>query len=230
LRKNKTNKNKASVQILEKYTRTLIKYKVIYGNCGNLTKGKIFMVMKEYQAKNSGNRMPNYAEIMKSLNICVTLYHAYEALIRCGMRAFLNFYEEHINNPLLQGNIALIQIMKDLRDYLGPAPEVQTLPDGTFAEVSQKLQFSSPYEFFCEDSCLDKIRTSQILQAERHPDFAFHKLGLLHQNYSFLRVQGERLRGLRAPVTELPHDQVTCFRGAGLRGDPEGPNKRKLPV
>jgi hypothetical protein len=59
-------------------------------------------------------------------------------LIRCGMRAFLNFYEEHINNPLLQGNIALIQIMKDLRDYLGPAPEVQTLPDGTFAEVSQK--------------------------------------------------------------------------------------------
>jgi hypothetical protein len=37
--------------------------------------------------------MPNYAEIMKSLNICVTLYHAYEALIRCGMRAFLNFYE-----------------------------------------------------------------------------------------------------------------------------------------
>jgi hypothetical protein len=126
--------------------------------------------------------------------------------------------------------MALIQIMKDLRDYLGPAPEVQTLPDGTFAEVSQKLQFSSPYEFFCEDSCLDKIRTSQILQAERHPDFAFHKLGLLHQDYSFLRVQGERLRGLRAPVTELPHDQVTCFRGAGLRGDPEGSNKRKLSV
>jgi hypothetical protein len=48
------------VQILEKYTRTLIKYKVIYGNCGNLTKGKIFMVMKEYQAKNSGNRWVNF--------------------------------------------------------------------------------------------------------------------------------------------------------------------------
>lgn len=60
MRKNKTNKNKASVQILEKYTRTLIKYKVIYGNCGNLTKGKIFMVMKEYQAKNSGNRWVNF--------------------------------------------------------------------------------------------------------------------------------------------------------------------------
>jgi hypothetical protein len=167
LRKNKTNKNKASVQILEKYTRTLIKYKVIYGNCGNLTKGKIFMVMKEYQAKNSGNRcvyfwwvqlrswrpwrpvaatvryqsspendfkvahtadlvqsklyrMPNYAEIMKSLNICVTLYHAYEALIRCGMRAFLNFYEGR--NPSLY---SIVLPFYPCRAYQQPPPARQ---------------------------------------------------------------------------------------------------------
>jgi hypothetical protein len=156
------------VQILEKYTRTLIKYKVIYGNCGNLTKGKIFMVMKEYQAKNSGNRcvdfylvgavaivaplaasvatvryqsspendfkvahtanlvqsklyrMPNYAEIMKSLNICVTLYHAYEALIRCGMRAFLNFYEGR--NPSLY---SIVLPFYPCRAYQQPPPARQ---------------------------------------------------------------------------------------------------------
>jgi len=35
----------------------------------------------------------NYGQIMKTLNILLTMYHAYELMIRHGLRAFCKFYE-----------------------------------------------------------------------------------------------------------------------------------------
>lgn len=78
---------------------------------------------------------------MKSLNICITLYHAYDCLIRCGLRNFLHFFQEHINNPLLKGNMEILKIMDDLKAYLGPAPEILPLPDGTYAPVCIIFEF-----------------------------------------------------------------------------------------
>ncbi|KRT84382.1 helicase [Oryctes borbonicus] len=43
----------AYLQLLEKYTRILVTNRIIGGNnCANLTKGRIFMIMKEFQDKN----------------------------------------------------------------------------------------------------------------------------------------------------------------------------------
>lgn len=44
------------IMVLEKYTRSLVRYKVIHGNCSSLTKGRIFMILKEFQTRRSRNR------------------------------------------------------------------------------------------------------------------------------------------------------------------------------
>lgn len=43
------------IMVLEKYTRSLVKYKVIHGNCSNLSKGRIHMILKDYNSR-SRNR------------------------------------------------------------------------------------------------------------------------------------------------------------------------------
>lgn len=51
--------------------------------------------MKEFQSRQ--NKSGNYGQIMKTLNILLTMSHAYELMIRHGLRAFLHFYESKLN-------------------------------------------------------------------------------------------------------------------------------------
>lgn len=99
-------------------------------------------------------RDPHYSDIMRNLNICVTLYHAFDLLIRHGLRGFLSFCEgavgpsfllcdfflclfvlEHAEKPLLRMNADLQLIMNDVSQYLGPIPKVDPLPDGSIPKV-----------------------------------------------------------------------------------------------
>jgi len=48
-------------------------------------------LLKEFKTKT--NKSGNYGQIMKTLNILLTMYHAYELMIRHGLRAFRKFYE-----------------------------------------------------------------------------------------------------------------------------------------
>lgn len=43
-------------KVLELYTRPLVRQNLITGNCGNLSKGRIFMLMKEFQQKCKNGR------------------------------------------------------------------------------------------------------------------------------------------------------------------------------
>ncbi|XP_066143237.1 DEAD-box ATP-dependent DNA helicase Fancm isoform X2 [Euwallacea fornicatus] len=135
------------LKIVEYYARTLLKYNVIQGNCGSLTKGKIFILMKDFQNKNRGSNSSNYSEIMRCLNICVTLYHALELLIKHGLRNFLSFFDEHIEKPLLRGNTQLRAILENVRNYLGPIPNIEILPDGTYPEIPNNIKFGHPKHY-----------------------------------------------------------------------------------
>ncbi|XP_030761438.1 uncharacterized protein LOC115886430 [Sitophilus oryzae] len=139
------------LNILEYYVKTLRKFNVIQGNCGSLTKGKIFMLMKDFQNKCRGTKSSNYSEIMRCLNICVTLYHAYELLIKHGLRNFLSFFDEHIEKPLLKGNTQIRSILNNVRDYLGPIPNVEVLPDGTYPEIPTDIVFGHPKYYKLRD-------------------------------------------------------------------------------
>ncbi|XP_044263685.1 Fanconi anemia group M protein [Tribolium madens] len=203
------------IQVLEKYTKTLIQNKVIYGSCTNFTKGKIFMVMKEFKAKNSANRTANYGEIIKCLNICVTLYHAYETLVRCGLRAFLNFFKEHIHNPLLHGNVSLIQIMDDLQEYLGPDPEVQSLPDGTYAEIPESIKFGHPKFYQLRDILIAHFKNSdsstRVIVFFEYRESATEAYALLTR--SFPMIKPRVFVGQRSGVTQKEQiNTVKVFR------------------
>ncbi|KAL1502251.1 hypothetical protein ABEB36_007419 [Hypothenemus hampei] len=142
------------MKIVEYYARTLKKFNIIQGNYCSLSKGKIFMLMKDFQDKNRGTNSSNYSEIMRCLNICVTLYHALELLIRHGLRNFLSFFDEHIEKPLLRGNNNLKTILENVRNYLGPIPQIEVLPDGTYPEIPKNLKFGHPKHHKLKDILL----------------------------------------------------------------------------
>lgn len=52
---------------------------------------QVFHLLKEFQKKT--NKSGNYGQIMKTLNILMTMYHAYELMVRDGLRVFHSFYQ-----------------------------------------------------------------------------------------------------------------------------------------
>lgn len=109
---------------------------------------------------------------MRNLNICTTLYHGYDLLLKHGLRQFLKYFEgifvefykmclfrykvpleiylkwhvllEHSEQVLLRGNVELENIMIDVREYLGPPACTDILPDGTVPELSPLTKFGHP--------------------------------------------------------------------------------------
>ncbi|CAG9860162.1 unnamed protein product [Phyllotreta striolata] len=148
------------MSVLEYYTKTLIRYNVIQGNYSNLSKGKIFMITKSFQQKNRSSS-PNFNEIMKCLNVCITLYHAFELLVRHGLRSFLSFFEEHIDKPLMRSNAMVRDIMTDVKEYLGPPPVIQSLPDGDRVELNENTKFGHPKFYKLRDILLDHFKKSE---------------------------------------------------------------------
>ncbi|KAI4469149.1 fanconi anemia group m fancm family member [Holotrichia oblita] len=156
------------LQILEKYTRILVTNRVIAGNFANLTKGRIFMISKEFQEKNKHTKMRNYGDIMRNLNLCITLYHGYELLIRHGLRGFLNYFKEHSEQALLRGNTHLQHIMMDVDEYLGPPPSIDMLPDGSTPQISPFTKFGHPkfyklQEIILNHFCEYKNSSSRVI-------------------------------------------------------------------
>lgn len=49
------------------------------------------MIMREFQK--TTNQSGNNGQIKKTLNILLTMYHAYELMVRHGLRAFYKFYQ-----------------------------------------------------------------------------------------------------------------------------------------
>ncbi|GJQ80136.1 hypothetical protein Trydic_g23716 [Trypoxylus dichotomus] len=157
----------AYLQLLEKYTRVLMANRIIVGNnCANLTKGRIFMIMKEFQEKNRHTKMKGYGDIMRNLNICVTLYHGYELLTRHGLRGFLNFFEEHSDQALLRGNILLDNIKADVQEYLGPAPSIDMLPDGKPPEISPLTKFGHPKFYKLQEILLNHFSDKKNISSK----------------------------------------------------------------
>lgn len=79
------------INIMDRHVKWLIQCHVINGQTANISKGKIFIILREFQSKTE--KSGNYNKIIKTLNILLTMYHAYELLIRHGLRAFYKFYQ-----------------------------------------------------------------------------------------------------------------------------------------
>ncbi|CAG9137543.1 unnamed protein product [Plutella xylostella] len=137
----------ASTVILDVYARRLIQLNILPHNTGNLSKGRVVMLYKEYQNKDRGSRHPQHNWIMKDFTVLISLYHGLELLLKHGMRVFLNFFDEHPEKSWIQSDDQLTVLLERLRDDLGVNPlslNTSLLPDGTVPEVPKDLRFGHP--------------------------------------------------------------------------------------
>ncbi|XP_059056753.1 Fanconi anemia group M protein [Achroia grisella] len=135
------------IEIIDGYARRLKQLNILSQNFGNMSKGRVVMLYKEYQSKERGQRHPQHNNIMKDFTLLITLYHGLELLIKHGSRVFLNFFDEHPEKSWMQNDDRLTMLLERLRDDLGVNPlslDRSILPDGTIPELPKNLCFGHP--------------------------------------------------------------------------------------
>ncbi|KAL6266593.1 hypothetical protein P5V15_003439 [Pogonomyrmex californicus] len=123
--------------IMDRHVRFLMQYNVLRGHTANISKGRIFHLMREFKTKT--DKSGNYGQIMKTLTILFTMYHAYELMIRHGLRAFCKFYATHSDKFWMNSEDQLQNLLRDIEIYLGPFPEVY--PNGDVSEIPTDIIF-----------------------------------------------------------------------------------------
>ncbi|KAL0882210.1 hypothetical protein ABMA27_000753 [Loxostege sticticalis] len=135
------------VEILDGYARRLKQFNILPQNLGNLSKGRIVMLYKEFQTKERSARHPQHNYIMKDFTLLIALFHGLELLVKHGSRVFLNFFDEHPEKSWIQADDRLTALLERLRDDLGTNPlslDRSILPDGTIPEIPTDLCFGHP--------------------------------------------------------------------------------------
>ncbi|XP_014603287.1 PREDICTED: Fanconi anemia group M protein isoform X1 [Polistes canadensis] len=127
------------INIMDRHVKFLIRCNVIRGQTANISKGKIFMILREFQ--NTPNQSGNNNQIKKTLNILLTMYHAYELMIRHGLRAFYKFYQNHSDKFWMNSETQLQELIAEVQTYLGPFPDPQLFISGNIPEIPDNLVF-----------------------------------------------------------------------------------------
>nr|XP_034173001.1 Fanconi anemia group M protein [Osmia lignaria] len=125
--------------VMDRHVKVLLQYNVLKGDTANISKGRIYHLLKDFQ--NKTNKSGNYGQIIKTLNILMTMYHAYELMIRDGLRAFCKFYQNHSDKFWMNEETQLLELVEDIKQYLGPFPDVKTINESNAANISQDLVF-----------------------------------------------------------------------------------------
>ncbi|XP_014481108.1 PREDICTED: Fanconi anemia group M protein isoform X2 [Dinoponera quadriceps] len=123
--------------IMDRHVKFLLQSNILRGQTANISKGRIFHLLNEYKTKT--DKSGNYAQIMKTLNILLTMYHAYDLMIRHGLRAFSKFYQNHSDKFWMNSENLLQELLRDIETYLGPFPDI--LPDGNMSEIPTDIVF-----------------------------------------------------------------------------------------
>ncbi|EZA57930.1 Fanconi anemia group M protein [Ooceraea biroi] len=125
------------IVIMDRHVKFLIQCNVLRGHTANISKGRVFHLLNDF--KNRMDKSGNYGQIMKTLNILLTMYHAYELMIRHGLRAFCKFYQTHSDKFWIHSENQLRGLLHDIESYLGPFPDI--LPNGDVLEIPADLVF-----------------------------------------------------------------------------------------
>ncbi|XP_054005636.1 Fanconi anemia group M protein [Hylaeus anthracinus] len=127
------------IYIMDRHVKVLLQHNVLRGQTANISKGRVFYLLKEYQKKT--NKSGSYGQIIKTLNILMTMYHAYELMIRDGLRAFHKFYENHSDKFWMHEETQLQDLLDDIQTYLGPFPEIKSSCNQSIGDIPQNLVF-----------------------------------------------------------------------------------------
>ncbi|RVE53179.1 hypothetical protein evm_002276 [Chilo suppressalis] len=152
------------VEILDGYARRLKQFNILPQNLGNLSKGRVVMLYKEFQSKEKSARHAQHNYIMKDFTVLIALYHGLELLVKHGSRVFLNFFDEHPEKSWIQADDKLTALLERLRDDLGIDPlslNTSILPDGTIPEIPKSICFGHPKFYKLKEIMLDHFTTAK---------------------------------------------------------------------
>ncbi|XP_023948060.2 uncharacterized protein LOC112053033 [Bicyclus anynana] len=155
---------KQYVEIMDRYARRLQQFNILPQNLGNLSKGRVLMLYKEYQTKDRTARHPQHNYIMKDFTLIISLYHGLELLMKHGSRVFLNFFDEHPEKSWIQTDDNLTSLLERLRDDLGIDPlslDRSVLPDGTIPEMPKELSYGHPKFYKLKEIILDHFNNAK---------------------------------------------------------------------
>ncbi|XP_076246163.1 FA complementation group M [Calliopsis andreniformis] len=147
------------IYIMDRHVKVLLQCNVLRGHTANISKGRVFHILREFQKKS--NKSGNYGLIMKTLNILMTMYHAYELMIRDGLRAFYKFYQNHSDKFWMNEEIHLQNLLEDINIYLGPFPDVKSSCEEIIPDVPQNLVFGHTKFEKLKELLLQHFRNSQ---------------------------------------------------------------------
>ncbi|XP_011879336.1 PREDICTED: uncharacterized protein LOC105568345 [Vollenhovia emeryi] len=125
------------ITVMDRHVRFLMQCNVLQGHTANISKGRVFYLLKEFKTKT--DKSGNYGQIMKTLNILLSMYHAYELMIRHGLRAFCKFFENHSDKFWIHNEDLLRDLLQDIEAYLGPFPKLY--PNGDVSEIPANMVF-----------------------------------------------------------------------------------------
>ncbi|XP_045520509.1 Fanconi anemia group M protein isoform X2 [Pieris brassicae] len=152
------------VEILDGYARRLKQLNILPHNLGNLSKGRVVMLYKEFQTRDKSARHPQHNIIMKDFTLLIALYHGLELLLKHGSRVFLNFFDEHPEKSWIQSDDKLTSLLERLRDDLGINPlslDRSVLPDGTVPEMPKDLTFGHPKFYKLKEIMLEHFQKAK---------------------------------------------------------------------
>ncbi|XP_039749561.1 uncharacterized protein LOC120626222 isoform X2 [Pararge aegeria] len=155
---------KQYVEILDGYARRLKQFNILPQNLGNLSKGRIVMLYKEYQTRDRSARHPQHNYIMKDFTLIISLYHGLELLVKHGSRVFLNFFDEHPEKSWIQTDDKLTSLLERLRDDLGIDPlslDRSILPDGTIPEMPKEIIYGHPKFYKLKEIILEHFNKAK---------------------------------------------------------------------
>ncbi|XP_063977852.1 uncharacterized protein LOC135162866 [Diachasmimorpha longicaudata] len=127
------------IKIMDRHVRILFQYNVLKTSAAQISKGRIFYLLNEYKSRT--NKSTNHGSIMKTLTILLTMYHAYELIVRHGLRAFVHFYQNHSDKFWLDNEPELRELLENIKQYLGPFPEAGPYMNGSITGIPKNLIF-----------------------------------------------------------------------------------------
>ncbi|KAL2735247.1 Fanconi anemia group M protein isoform X3 [Vespula squamosa] len=127
------------INIMDRHVKFLIRCNVIHGQTSTISKGKIFVILREFQK--TTNQSGNNNQIKKTLHILLTMYHAYELMVRHGLRAFYKFYQNHSDKFWMNSETQLQELIAEVQTYLGPFPDAQLFINGNIPEIPGDFVF-----------------------------------------------------------------------------------------
>lgn len=140
---------KELLQLVNPYLQRLLESNVFLRYPDTVTAGMLIMEQKRFRKNALQQRHPNHSAISADFGVCISMYHALDLLVKHGIRAFLNFFDDGAGTNLKEKyfvtNDRQIKIFLDrLRERYQHPQQHQSLDVSSEMTGNDDIDFGHP--------------------------------------------------------------------------------------